>query len=182
MKRIIAYASFVFVLALMSGCGGRAGVTPPVPIPLDTSFEPADWPLETTDFTLGTAPDSAHFTGGVTRTINVPNAYRSGIASWGILNPGAVGTIDFDNPASMVSFYAVNKGGASGTVDVFDQSNVFIVTIPITEIDMMNDNSLISFTAKALGVAGISKVTVTNSNVVGHQVWIDDFASLQPMP
>ena len=184
MKRIITYVSFVFVLALISGCGGRAGVLPVVVNALATSFEPPDPALETTDFTVGTAPDSAHFTGGVTRTIGVPNAYRTGIASWGILNLGGVGTIDFDNPASMVSFYAINAGGASGTVEVFDQNDVLIpsATVTIVETNMMLNSSLITFTAATLGVTGISKVTVTNSSGAGHQVWIDDFSSLQPMP
>ena len=184
MKRIGTYVSFVFVLALMSGCGGRAGVTPIVVNALATSFEVVDWPLGTTDFTSGTAPDSAHFTGGITMTIGIPNAYRSGIASWGILNPGAVGTIDFDTPASSVLFYAINFGGASGVVQVFDENDVLIpaATVNIVETNMMMNSSLVSFTAVALGVTGISKVTVTNSNGAGHQVWIDEFSSLQPMP
>lgn len=185
MKRTYITAFAFLALLSIFGCGGRAGVTaPPVFTALATSFEPADWPLGTTDFTDGTAPESAHFTNGITLTIGVPSAYRSGIASWGILNLGAVGTIDFDTPASSVSFYAINAGGASGMVQVFDQNDVLIpaATMTIVETNMMMNSALVSFTAVALGVTGISKVTVTNSNGAGHQVWIDEFSSLQPLP
>lgn len=184
MKSITTYISFVFVLALISGCGGRAGITPPVFAALATSFESTDWALGTVDFTDGTAPESAHFTGGINITIGVPNAYRTGIASWGILNLGGVGTIDFDTPATTVSFYAINAGGASGVVEVFDENDVLIpsATVNIVETNMMLNSSLITFTAAALGVNGISKVTVTNSSGSGNQVWIDDFSSLQLMP
>ena len=184
MKRTYIAALAILALSSIFGCGGRTGILAPVFIALSTSFEPADWALGTTDFTDGTAPESAHFTNGITLTIGVPNAYRSGIASWGVLNPSAVATIDFDTPATMVAFYAINAGGASGVVNVFDENDVLIpaATVNIVETNMMMNSSLVSFTAAALGVTGISKVTVTNSSGVGHQVWIDEFSSLQPVP
>ena len=182
MKRITTYASFVFVLALMSGCGGRAGVTAPVITALATSFEPVDVAPNTTDFTLGTAPDSAHFTGGIVLTVGNPVAYRTGLYAWAILNQGTVGTIDFDNPASLVSFYAINLFGGTSVVDVFDQADVNVGSVTITGTDMMNNNSFVTLIPADFGAVAIGKLTVTNLSAGGNQVWIDDFSSLQPMP
>ena len=149
---------------------------------LFTSFEPPGIPLGSTDFTIGTPPDTAHFTGGVANSIGNFAAYRSGIAAWGVTTPNGVGTIDFDNPASVVSFWAVNLGGGAGFVQVFDNSDVLVGTIPITGTNMMNDPP-ITFTAAQFGAAGIGKVTITNTAGLFDQVWIDDLsATVQALP
>ena len=145
---------------------------------LFTSFEPADIPLNSTDFTLGTPPDSAHFTGGITLTVGNPFAYRNGIASWAILTPnGGTGTIDFDNPASVVSMWAINLGGGTGRVDVFDNADVQVGSIPIVGTNMMNANAFISFTPGDFGALEIGKVEVVNVSGAANIVWIDDFSA-----
>ncbi|MCH7945995.1 MAG: PEP-CTERM sorting domain-containing protein [Armatimonadetes bacterium] len=150
---------------------------------LFTSFEPVDFPPNSTDFTLGTPPNSAHFTGGTILTVGNPVAYRSGLYAWAILNQGTVGTIDFDNPSTFVSFYAINLFGGTSRVDVFDNANVNVGNITITGTDMMNNNSFISFVPGDFGATEIGKVTVTNLSAGGNQVWVDDFsATVIPEP
>ncbi len=149
---------------------------------LFTSFEPVDVPPNSTDFTLGTPPNSVRFTGGIALTVGNPFAYRSGFYGWAILNQGTVGTVDFDNPASFVSFYAGNLFGGSSVVDVFDQADVHIGSIPITGTNLMNNNSFISFVPGDFGAVEIGKVTVTNLSAAGNQVWIDDFSATVNTP
>ncbi|MCH7905482.1 MAG: hypothetical protein IH944_13080 [Armatimonadetes bacterium] len=143
---------------------------------LFTSFEPPTIPLGSTDFTIGTPPDTAHFTGGIATSIGNFNAYRSGIAAWGVTTPNQVGTCDFDNPASIVSFWAVNLGGSAGFVQVFDNSDVLIATIPIIGTNMMVDPPM-TFTAAQFGATGIGKFTITNGPGRFDQVWIDNLSA-----
>lgn len=147
-----------------------------------TSFEPIDYSLGTSDFVLGTPPDSAHFTGGIITTVGNPFAYRTGIASWGVLNLGGVGVVDFDNPASAVSMWIINLGGGSGVVDVFDNADVHIGQLPIVGTDMMQNNSFMSFVPADFGAVEIGKVTVTNDVNAGNQVWVDDFGATVNTP
>ena len=150
---------------------------------LFTSFEPVDFPPNSTDFTLGTPPNTAHFTGGTIFTVGNPVAYRSGLYAWAILNQGTVATVDFDNPATSVSFYAINLFGGTSVVDVFDNANVNIGSITITGLNMMNNNSFISFVPGDFGATEIGKITVTNLSAGGNQVWVDDFsAGVVPEP
>ena len=149
---------------------------------LFTSFEPIDFPLGTSNFTLGTPPDSAAFTGGTTLTVGNPFAYRSGIASWAVLAAGSTGVIAFDNPASAVSMWAINLGGGTGAVNVFDNANVFVGSIPIIGTNMMNANAFISFVPADFGILEIGRVDVVNVSGVANIVWIDDFGATVNTP
>ena len=172
-----------FVLVAVLGallCGAQASAQ----VNIFTSFEVVDFPNGSTNFVLGTPPDSAHFTGGITLTVGDVFAYRTGIASWGILTPnGGTGVIDFDNPASAVSFWAVNRGGGTGVVNVFDNADVQVGSIPIIGTNMMNANAFISFVPGDFGALEIGRVDVVNVSGAANIVWVDDFgATVVPEP
>ena len=174
--RRLFYVPVVALGSLLLGSHASAQVN------IFTSFEPIDYALGSTNFVLGTPPDSAHFTGGVTATVGNLFAYRSGIASWGVLSPAAIGTIDFDNPASLVSMWIITLGGGFGQVDVFDQANIHIGTVPIVGTNMMIANSFMSFTPADFGALEIGKVTVTNAAGGGNMTWVDDFGATVNTP
>ena len=121
------------------------------------------------------------FTGGITLTVGNPFAYRTGIAAWGVLNPSGVGTIDFDNPASLVSMWIITLGGSFGVVDIFNQADVHIGQLPIVGTNMMNNNAFMSFTPGDFGALEIGKVTVTNA-AGANQTWVDDFGATVDTP
>lgn len=176
-NRLLAFA--IAPLLLLTGCGGGSG-TSSFQFDLNTSFEFNEWPPFSTDFTLGTPPKSVRFTGGRTATVGVGAFYRTGIAAWEIDGVSAVGTIDFDTPATAFALYAAYQGSGPGTIRVYDESDVLIATIPVVVTDMMEAGALIVRTAGELGAAGIGKVTVTNTATPGDKTWIDDFSTSQP--
>ncbi|MCH7905480.1 MAG: hypothetical protein IH944_13070 [Armatimonadetes bacterium] len=178
-NRLLAFT--IAPLLLLAGCGGGSG-TSSFQFDQFTSFEFNEFPPFSTDFTLGTPPKSVRFTGGRTLTVGVPNLYRTGIAAWEISGVSTVATADFDTPATAFALYAANQGSGQGIIRVYDESDVLIATIPVVTDNMMDASALIVRTAGELGVAGIGKVTVTNTSIPGNlnKTWIDDFSASQP--
>ena len=114
------------------------------------------------DFTVGTAPFTATFAGGVAESRADPTLYREGVNSWHIL---VAATITLGTPASTLSFWTrtVPTGGTA-TIEVRDTAGAVIDTIvppdmPITE-----------FTVDTAGGVPIGSVDVT---VAAGEIVID---------
>jgi hypothetical protein len=186
MKRIIRSTITILTLsALMGACDGSSsggGFTPPPPPPpppppaaqdpsgiwigqavtpdvadLVTGFETD----ELGDFTVGTAPFTATFTGGVAETRGIPGFYREGINSWHIL--GAA-TIALETPASTLSFWTrtVTDGDAA-TIVVRDTADAMIGMMIVPP-----DALITEFTVDSAGGLPIGSVdiTVTTGEIV----------------
>lgn len=185
MKRTFITAFSFLALSSIFGCGGSGSPGATILADLLTSFEATEFTLGSTDFTKGTAPDSVHFTGGTTATVLMPTLYKTGFSAWQVTGVSTVATADLDKPASIVKLYAANQGTGQGVIDVYDESDVLIAnaTTTVAVGSMMVAGALKVFIAADLGVAGISKVTVTtNTAGVGEATWIDDFSVTYPTP
>ncbi len=169
----------------MSGCGGSGSPGTAILVDLFMGFEAAEVAPGTMDFTKGTAPDSVRFTGGTPGSALMLQLYKTGLSAWQVTGVGTVATADLDKPASIVKLYAANQGTGQGVIRVYDESDVLIpsATTTVTVGSMMVAGALKTFIAGDLGVAGISKVTVTTSSGgLGEGTWIDDFSVTYPTP
>ncbi len=185
MKRIIRSTIAILTLsALIGACGGSSSggssFTPPPPPPpppppaaqdpsgiwigqavtpdiadLFTGFET----VGAGDFTVGTAPFTATFTGGVAETRMVPGFYRDGINSWHILG---VATIALETPANTLSFWTRTiTNGDAATIVVRDTAGTMIDTI------VPPDGAITEFIVPAGGLPiGSVDVNVTAGEIV----------------
>ena len=180
MKRTSTFASIILLLTVLPGCGGSGGGGATIFADIFTSFEPSDFTLGSTTFTLGTAPDSVDFTGGMTATIGQGHLYKSGIASWRVTGASAVMVADLDKDAAIVVLYAANEAGGQGEIRVYDETDTLKFTVTITVTSMMVPGAKFVFIATDLGATGISKIEVTNGPGAGDVTWIDDFGVTYP--
>ncbi len=103
------------VLAVLFG-GLVSGLASANPMNLDvfTSFEVGDMGP-----TFGTSPVTATFVGGASVFEATPGLYHDGIRSWRT-DAGSMTSIQFETPASIVEFYALDVGAADAVVTAFD--------------------------------------------------------------
>jgi len=87
-----------------------------------TSFED----VGSGNFSLGTAPLTASFTGGQAQTVGVGAYYRTGTHSWHVPENGS-SVVTFETPADQVDFYVRDTAGAEpSTYRVYDSSNIVL--------------------------------------------------------
>ena len=105
------------------------------------------------DFTVGAAPFTATFEGGVAQTRGNPSLYSDGDFSWHVT---AAATITFETPASSLSFWTrtVTNGDAA-TIQVRDTAGALIDTI------VPPDAVITEFTVNSAGGLPIGSVDVT---------------------
>jgi hypothetical protein len=187
MKRIIRSTITILTLsALMGACGGSSGggggtPPPPPPPPPPAAQDPSGiWigqaitpdianlvtGFETVglgDFTVGTAPFTATFEGGVAETRGVPGFYRDGINSWHIL--GAA-TIALETPANTLSFWTRTiANGDAATIVVRDTAGTMIGTTIVPP-----DGTITEFIVNSAGGLPIDSVDI---NVTTGEIVID---------
>ena len=194
MKRILCSSIAMLTLsAVISACGGGGGgggfspPPPPPPPPPPAAQSPAGiWTgqavtpdiadlftgFETVgagDFTVGTAPFTAVFAGGLADTRANPALYRDGIRSWHIT--GAA-TITLATPASTLSFWTrtVPTGGTA-TIVVRDTAGAMIDTI------VPPDTPITEFAVDSAGGLPIGSVDV---NVTAGEIVIDVVTFVYP--
>ncbi len=153
------------------------------------------------NFTLGTSPVSATFTGGLVQSASgltrynhtYPSLFFAGGTSagqdasaiWAIENE-LVGTITFETPAARVQFYAVREIEGDALIEVFDTNdNLLISTTDIPDnisIEFEVPFTFFDFNADVLGApGGIGKITFSNSPAISSiagsftHIAIDDF-------
>lgn len=104
----------------------------PVDQDVFTDFETID----STDFTLGTSPDTAHFTDGFSGVANILELYHSGTHAW-MVNPAVTGTITFETNAATVNFFARTRSTADGNsiLTAFNSLDQVIDTLTLTPAD-----------------------------------------------
>ena len=112
-------------------------------------------------FTIGSAPESATFTGDAFSGVaGINELYNSGLRAW-MVNPGGTGTISFDANASFVEFYARIRTGANG-------SSVFTAYDDADQLISSHEISFSSAFEKLTFTGNIDRIVVVN-NATGPQ-------------
>ena len=176
--------SFFVSLAVLGGCSSSDDdpgpiVPPPPPPPADmsaagiwdgtastpdtadvtTSFEFDD----SDGFTVGTAPFSADFQGGITETRGVGALYQDGAFSWHVDTAG--GSITFNAPLDELTFYARTvTGGDTATISVRDTDDVEIISIAVP--DAFQEFVIARDVEGGESPIGSVVITVTNGEIV----------------
>jgi len=125
-----------------------------------SSFE-----FNSSDFVIGNAPATAHFTGGIAQRIFIPMFYHSGVRSWMVPEDGT-GLITMETTATQVQLWGRDSDTTvAGLIEVFDASNNLIDSVTMTDTFQFYTFS-----------GAIDHLTVTNQSG-GADSWsiIDDF-------
>ena len=139
------------------------------------------------NFTLGTAPVTATFTGGIVSTIIASTFYRFnhtlplsteggeptgdvGGASWQVPDEGT-GIISFETPAAKVEFYAAVIEQGDGELEVYDTEGNLLLSTEEIPLNMFDVNEapfeVFSFVAEELGApGGIGEIRYINPKTV----------------
>ena len=123
---------FTLIAATLGTAISTAVNAAPMDQDVFTDFESID----STDFTLGTSPDTANFTGGFSGVAGIFELYNSGTHAW-MVNPGDTGTITFETDAETVNFFARTRSTADGNsiLTAFDSIDQVIQTQTLTTGD-----------------------------------------------
>ena len=164
--------------ALIAGALSVVLSVPVYAAPVDqdvfTDFES----IASTDFTVGTSPDTAHFIGGFSGVAGILELYNSGTHAW-MVNPGDTGTITFETDAATVNFFARTRSVADGNsiLTTFDSLDQVIQTQTLTNVDGW---------VEVLFTGAIAKIEFQNLAAAGCSDCmnsIDDFGfSAVPVP
>jgi hypothetical protein len=113
----------------MSAAGIWVGeAVTPDPMDISTGFEFSD----ADGFTMGTAPFTVDFQGGVTQTIGNATFYHDGVFSWHISSAGA--SIVFGVPVESVSLWTrTTTNGDVATIQVLDEFRAQISSTAVTD-------------------------------------------------
>ena len=157
-----------FIAACGGGGGGGGGGTNPSACQTSTSFEFN----ATGPFCIGTAPNIARFSSGVTQSVGQPGLYQSGDFSWHVLS-GTSATVTFDtNPSTVTFFVRTETAGTVSDIQILDENSEFIMeVIPTT----MFVRVMIS---RNPGQTLIGSIIVTSTR--DGDVVIDDFVWVVP--
>jgi len=168
---------------LLAGCGGGGGSSPPAPPPpppppvvpmsaagiwvgdavtpdvadIVTSFEFTD----SDGFILGTAPFTADFQGGETKTEGQVGLYDDGDFSWHVITAGA--SINFPTPGDklLLTRRTVTAGNIA-TIEVFDE---FDVSISLTAVPDAFQQIVVNRNP-GQSLIGSVEITVTTGEIV----------------
>jgi hypothetical protein len=149
----------------MSAAGIWVGeAVTPDPMDISTGFEFSD----NDGFTMGTAPFTVDFQGGVAQTIGTTIFYHDGIHSWHISSAGA--SIVFGVPVESVSLWTrTTTNGDVATIKVLDESGVEISSTAVT------DSFVQIVEVSGMGAPLIGSVVITVD--AGDEIVIDTFTS-----
>jgi len=149
----------------MSAAGIWVGqAVTPDPMDISTGFEF----METSGFTMGTAPFTVDFQGGVTQTIGNPTFYKNGDFSWHISSAGA--SIVFGVPVESVTLWTrTTTNGDVATIKVLDESGMEISSTAVT------DSFVQIVEVSGMGAPLIGSVVITVD--AGDEIVIDTFTS-----
>ena len=127
--------------------------------------------ITSTDFTIGTAPEDAHFTGGLSAFLGILELYHSGSFGW-MVDPGQTGLIEFQTNAIEVEFYARTRSLATqpSVLTAFNDAGSPIDNAVLNAVDGWQ---LIKFTGS------IDHITYQNQDL-SHMNTIDDFGYTVP--
>ena len=148
-----------------SGIWIGLAVTPDIP-GVVTSFET----VGAGDFTVGAAPFTATFAGGVAKSVGTEGLYSDGEFSWHVA-AAAAGTVTFATPGSTLSFsIRTVTAGDNATIQVLDENGV---EIPL-QLNVVPDKfAVINVTRDpAIGQSLIGSVVIT---VISGEIVIDSF-------
>lgn len=127
--------------------------------------------IDSTDFTLGTAPETARFAGDAfSGRLGVGHLYRTGLFAW-MVDPGGTGTIEFSGTADSISMFARLRNNASSgslTITAYDLNDQVVGT-PAVFTNPTAPFQEVTFTGE---VARIEAVNTTD-----QMISIDDFTS-----
>ena len=133
-----------------------------------TDFEAFDTGVDQ-PFVVGAAPSAATFSGNAFSGIaGIGELYFSGVRAW-MVNPGGIGTIEFDTNASIVEFWTRLRTGANGSSEytTFDDADEIIDSVTITTPGPFQ---LLSFSGN------IARIEIQNNAVGGNLMnSIEDF-------
>ncbi len=127
--------------------------------------------ITSTDFTIGTAPEDAHFTGGSSAFLGILELYHSGSFGW-MVDPGQTGLIEFQTNAIEVEFYARTRSLATqpSVLTAFNDAGSPIDNAVLNAVDGWQ---LIKFTGS------IDHITYQNQDLTQMNA-IDDFGYTVP--
>lgn len=103
MKKILYFRRPLIKVLVSVGLFFGQGLCHAAHVELDvsTDFEG----ISSNDFTVGSSPLDARFTGGASNVLGISELYASGIFAW-MVDPSATGTIEFNAAVSKVGFSA----------------------------------------------------------------------------
>ena len=152
-------------IAACGGGGGGGGATPPTHATcnLSTSFEfNATGPL-----CIGTAPFTATFSSGVTKSTGDVGLYQSGDFSWHVLS-GTSATVTFETlPSTLTFFVRTEFMGTVSDIQILDENGDLIT--PVTPTNVFQQIVV----NRDPGQTIIGSIVVTSTS--GGDVVIDDF-------
>jgi len=134
---------------------------------VSTSFEN----VPSGDFTIGTTPITATFTGGNAQTVGNPALYRSGSFSWHV-SPGTTATVEFETPAMEVDFWFRDapSGGPSEARVIDTDGNVLAQSSGTQSFQ----NVVVT---RAAGESLIARVEIEHQGAAGAaDTVVDDFS------
>ncbi len=134
-----------------------------------TSFEG----IASSDFTIGVAPEDAHFTGGFSNILGILQLYHTGAYGW-MVDPGQTGLIEFTTNAAEVEFYARTRSLATGS-SVLTSYNDVGTPLEVATVNPGDAWKLVKF------VGSIDHITFENQDS-SHMNSIDDFGYSLPEP
>ena len=136
---------------------------------LATSFEFDDTSGE---FTLGTSPQSATFTGGEAKSVGNFDLYHTGFRSW-MIESGNAGSITLETPSQKVNlFFRDASSGVGSVLTLLDVNGQEVATFNGTETDWREVDITLESEAPR-----IKSITLANNDTsLGNYTVIDDFS------
>ena len=127
-----------------------------------TSFEIGD-----TGPIFGDPPDTATFVGGSSMFVGNFSLYHSGSRSW--QTPSSTKTtIDFETPAAVVEFFALDKLSPDAVITTFDADGFVIDSLNLTSsFPSLDFSNPFQFSGE------IGSIEIDNPG--GGNTWLDDF-------
>ena len=119
MRRTTVIPRLMAIVILSVGC--LTTVTSAQVYETFSSFE-----FNSSDFTIGNSPATAHFTGGIAQRVFIPMFYHTGVRSWMVTENGT-GLITMETTATQIQLWGRDSDtSVSGLIEVFDANNNLI--------------------------------------------------------
>ena len=136
----------------------------------------SEFPPSGDDFTVGSSPFSATFSGGdISQESETPLnfQYRTARNHWRVVN-GKIGTITFETPVARVQFFAAtivttSDGGGDGTFEVYDTEDNLLFSEDNLGSNIIMGSGLphLTFDANELGApGGIGKILLIDDPLI----------------
>ena len=152
------------IAGVLSIAISASALAAPVDQDVFTDFET----INSSDFTIGTSPDTAHFTVGFSGVVGIGELYHSGTHAW-MVNRLDTGLITFETDAATVNFFARTRSTADGNsvLTAFNSLDQVIDTLTLSPGDGW---------VEVIFTGAIARIEFTNSaTCTGCMNSIDDF-------